>query len=216
MNIDAAIDQHILLVQIRDRAMSSIDSNISDNAAHVDTINFAIKQAIAEVLTEQQVKESGLKALASLWVGKHRIESPILLIEEALTWRARLLEASRSWPQTRSLWLEALQHPRRKQRRSAAEAVHFVDASGADAVMARRMARRARRKLAKRFAWRLWKAMQHVEQGLAKMRPRNVSKVRKEGEEKRRKELRKWLNRKEARHMTMDDLMEEMPPHLRL
>ena len=213
VNVDAAIDQHILLVQIRDRAMSSIDSNISDSPAHVDTINAAIQQAIAEVLTERQVKESGLKALASLWVGKHRIESPVLSIQEALTWRARLLRASQSWSQTRSVWLEALQHPTRKQRRSAAEAVDFVDASGADVVMARRLARRSRRQPAKRFAWRLWKAMQHVEQGLAKMRPRKVRKV---GHEKRRKELRKWLNRKEARHMTMDDLMEEMPSHLRL
>eukprot|EP00930_Biecheleria_cincta_P071252 TRINITY_DN58769_c0_g1_i1.p1 TRINITY_DN58769_c0_g1~~TRINITY_DN58769_c0_g1_i1.p1 ORF type:complete len:565 (+),score=68.67 TRINITY_DN58769_c0_g1_i1:227-1696(+) len=231
---EMAVDNHILLVQIRNRAMMSRDK--SERGDRSSLSNDDIQKACYHVLADNctSIEEIGLRALVRLQFGgtkkcviKHRITSPVLPLNEALTWRERLLTSmEKGWNMLRIAWIQMLQHPGYKHKRplSATEAVAFVDRCGEIVVpvLKDRLIRQEQRH-AKRLQTaddRLEQKLQRALRLVHKALESESAAIRKHeleaGREQQRLMIERvaWLRRKPGRDMTMEDLLAMMPPHL--
>ncbi|CAK0862277.1 unnamed protein product [Prorocentrum cordatum] len=133
-SVQVALDQHILLVQIRDMANKLCKSDQNKCGPNTTAI---LREACDSVLAASNVtrEEIGMRCTVRLSFRDRGIrcviETPVLPWEESLVWRASLLEGrSDGWHSLRACWIALLQHPgyRRKGPLSAEQAAGFVDA----------------------------------------------------------------------------------------
>ncbi|CAK0871675.1 unnamed protein product [Prorocentrum cordatum] len=133
-SFQVALEQHILLVQIRDMANKLRKGHQNKHGPHTTAI---LREACDSVLAASNMtrEEMGMYCTAKIQLGRNdckcRAETPVLPWEESLAWRARLLEVrTLGWHSLRACWVELLQHPGYKRKRplSAEQAAGFVDA----------------------------------------------------------------------------------------
>eukprot|EP00927_Polykrikos_kofoidii_P086398 TRINITY_DN9665_c0_g3_i2.p1 TRINITY_DN9665_c0_g3~~TRINITY_DN9665_c0_g3_i2.p1 ORF type:complete len:543 (+),score=79.98 TRINITY_DN9665_c0_g3_i2:29-1630(+) len=225
--VELAVEHYILLVQLRNAAAQEASRRGVDLCEMADS-SF-IGEAFDKVLAQTSISrvELGLTvAVLIKFVHKRRllrIMTPIFSLEEALSWRSRLMVAKATgWDAFSSVWVDVLQHPafKRKMPLSVDEATQFVNArrSMVEPCLVRRRFLQARNRasIEQRHESRLCRAVRAVERALVneahaiRMAAAEVSRAKRKLEQERSR----WFRRLPLRHMTLEDLMTKWPPHL--
>ena len=138
-----------------------------------------------------------------------------------------MLGRAKGWKAFRQLWIDLLQHPGYKHKRplSPEEAERFVDQRGSqvDEAIRRAFERQQQRNARKqtteqeRIDRQVSKAIRLLRRALEYERSAMLKKVRERAHAMKRfkSDRKKWLHRKPARDMTMQDLRTEMPDNLK-
>eukprot|EP00927_Polykrikos_kofoidii_P000054 TRINITY_DN10024_c0_g1_i1.p1 TRINITY_DN10024_c0_g1~~TRINITY_DN10024_c0_g1_i1.p1 ORF type:complete len:491 (+),score=49.71 TRINITY_DN10024_c0_g1_i1:76-1548(+) len=199
--LDIAIDQHIVLMQIRQALLCLVDegADTSEN----------IQSSVESVCMKNQMHADrmGLTASVCTTIGAKCLTTPILPWRDALQWRHRVGRCKFDTIEDfRALCLELHQHPARKvlYTKDRTEALVQAWCDRLQQHMERRVERAAR-------------AVAVAIKDVSEMQAREMRWCAVQEARKRRKlevERREWLYRKPVKDMTMEDLRQRMPPHL--
>jgi len=193
--LDKAIEHHILLVQIRERARE-------------EGLSHRITSVCESVLSQSgtSVDEIGLRAFLNMtFGGKLYLSSPVLPLQEVAIWKSRFVEAKdASWKDFLAVAKDLLQHPgfARRTLRSEEEVEKHLAAH--DEQMTTYWEKRSCP--AKHAAI----AARHVEDTLQTMKAAEEVHEQQLSEERKR-----WFRRKPFCDMTMEDLRKALPSELR-
>eukprot|EP00927_Polykrikos_kofoidii_P014241 TRINITY_DN16232_c0_g2_i1.p1 TRINITY_DN16232_c0_g2~~TRINITY_DN16232_c0_g2_i1.p1 ORF type:complete len:499 (-),score=78.26 TRINITY_DN16232_c0_g2_i1:90-1586(-) len=208
--LEMAVDQHIALMQIRRAVCRLVDLG-------ADTID-NIHSSVEDILQNNRlcVEEIGLSVYASICIfNKIYLSSPVLQLKDVLQWRCRMVRSKCGTIEDFSaLCLELLQHPERSRRFTKEEAEACLQSW--NAVLKSRQA-----KFILSRERRVESAAKSVARNMKALSKGEASQMRNcavEESQKRRKldlERLKWLHRKPFKDMTMEDLQQRLPQHLR-
>jgi hypothetical protein len=226
--LDTAVEHHILLAQVR---RAAVVKDFRLNAFRLDTvIDFdageRIRQACHKVLAENgtSIQELRLRVHIKVALGAVvAISSPVLPLDEAISWRARLLrDKITGWESFAASWIELLQLPRRR-RMSASAAAAFVQGwqGSLEPLWERAEDRRIRQSkretasLEDRQDRRVASATCSLERALAaeKAAGQRVTLEKDRARRKLHRERSRWLGL-HGKHLTLAEIMHGYPPHL--
>jgi len=219
-SMEAAMEQHIILVQLRN-ALQAASVGIPEFWHCIEDIKRVCTSTFSSLGTSEH--KLGLCVFVSLraeeWLGRDfHITSPVMRISDALEVHSRVLRARRvSWEALRAEWVHLIRHKKSSIRTSLSlsEAQALADAARQTA-------------LKKRLAHAVRRAMRSLEkEGQQKIKA-SKSQARHSSSEKRRvrleaataalsqrramNERRRWLRR---RDLTTEDLLRGPPSDLR-
>eukprot|EP00927_Polykrikos_kofoidii_P086397 TRINITY_DN9665_c0_g3_i1.p1 TRINITY_DN9665_c0_g3~~TRINITY_DN9665_c0_g3_i1.p1 ORF type:complete len:547 (+),score=91.51 TRINITY_DN9665_c0_g3_i1:39-1643(+) len=225
--VELAVEHYILLVQVRNAAVQEASSRGVDLCEMTDSS--LIREAFDRVLAQTSISSVELGLHVAVWINFGRrsrslkIMTPMFSLEDALSWRNRLMVAKATgWDALSSVWMDVLQHPAFKKKKplSVDEATHFVNArrSMVEPLLLRRrfLQARTRSSIEQRLESRLCRAVRAVERALVneahaiRMAAAEVSRAKRKLEQERSR----WFRRLPGRDMTLEDLMTKLPPHL--
>ncbi|CAJ1450831.1 unnamed protein product, partial [Effrenium voratum] len=220
-SLETSLDYHILLTQVRARSRR----HGSNSAGETSEL---VQKAVEEVLAEKNIlaEDMGLKAFVFLQWGRYdnfpSIRSPVLQVEEALHWRTRLLSAAK-WEDFRTVWIDLLTHPKFKIKETMdhTQAAAFVDSHEENVTrcLARKALQRAR--IGSNKLSTLRGALRRVHQLVAAEDAENrkcaakAKRAKQKQQKLRSEERRKWFLRKPMAQMTTEELMSQLPQHLK-
>jgi|Transcript_49903 hypothetical protein len=219
-NVEEAIEDHVILTQVRDVIVVAMLERRSDD----DLIDMVRKFLVDCNTSEDDIQlRAKIRVRATEWMGALRISSHMLLFENAIHLRSKILRAKRSsWQDFRAVCISLLQRDKRDKvfrgraiKRTLTEAEIVTDKAWAAAELKRRTMDAKRYRL----FWRLVRSVKStleeeadrsnkVKAGLRRIAERKA----KVSLQRTQDELRRWHRRSD---LTMEEIIRGPPAHLR-
>lgn len=221
-SIDVAIEDHIVLVQLREAILLNMDSENKKLYQSDEQVLRSCRKCLADNYTSE--KELQLRARirirATRWMGPLRVCSPTLPFAEAIALRSKLLSSRRSsWESFRGECISLLQRERcyhlKWTRRTHQEATVVTDKAWANAALKRQIGEAARKKLIRKVSQRVGVVLDLEERRAAGARARleaTENRRIKAAQRQARQELKRWLRRSD---LTTEEIIRGPPAHLR-
>lgn len=204
----AALDDHIVLMQIRD-CLAGVSNDLSQKCIEdvVDICkDFCQKNSTSMEAIQLQAK---VRVRASNLAGTVRVSSAELPLAEALAVRARLLSSrQQSWAAFRSEWLSVMQ----SRQIPCQQAIEVVDRAWTEAAARRKSAEQIQERLLKEAVRTVKDVLRREARWAAEERRRSKTAEQKTCQKEKqlcRERLFKWSRK---RDLTMDEIIQGPPP----
>eukprot|EP00927_Polykrikos_kofoidii_P014245 TRINITY_DN16232_c0_g4_i1.p1 TRINITY_DN16232_c0_g4~~TRINITY_DN16232_c0_g4_i1.p1 ORF type:complete len:500 (-),score=41.48 TRINITY_DN16232_c0_g4_i1:29-1528(-) len=212
--LEVAVDHHIVLMQIRQTICHLVD----EGADTIENIQASVDEVIRS--SRPSTDDMGLRAYAYIYVRGSYLASPVLPLKEVLQWRCRMMRCKfGTIKDFRDMCLELIQHPARRRHctKDRAEAI-------TQALIAKVQPHWGKFRSFKGFIEgsrtrekRVESAARVVARDIKSLFEKRRRGAHQEAKKQRKLEIErhKWLHRKPGKDMTMDDLQQRLPQHLR-
>lgn len=220
--VGIAIDEHIILMQLREAILLEIDTG----SKHTQQLDENILKVCRECLAKNGTSEreiqlrAKVRVRATQWIGSARISSPTLPFETAIRLRSRLLRSKQSsWQSFRAECIALWQGERcfhgKRSRRTPQEAEAMAEKGWANAASRRLNTEARQRRLLNKAVRRVAAVLELEERRNSAEKARARAAAERKAAMNQRwsqDQLRKWYRRSD---LTMEEIIRGPPAHLR-